>query len=954
MKMMNTLKDDSVRLCRFFSTVCAYGGPLLSAICILSSAAQAGNLTWDTTPGDGATITDGNGTWSNGGGNWNNGSGDTTWNNTALDSAIIGKGGSGTVTLTGPVSATNVTFNSSYTLASSNGSQLLIKDGGNGYADLIVNNGATVTLNTGVITDGDYANFTWTVGSSGTLIVNTNAVGTGPKLLQGSAYTNGTVLITASNALGTAGHILDIQCNLHIRDTDVASRADWGAYLYGSLTSINSSGGTNFFYNKFCVGSVSLPSVKVESGSFCITGSDMGSYPNVYRGFKKTGPGTLIINVRTPLDGAGTGGGVAIDVAEGTLFQNGTAVSSQQTNSSIEVRSGAVFGGTGSWNAKLNAASGSTVAPGNGRVGTFTLSSSYGNAALNGKLLIDISAASADRLTVSGNLNISGATLDFNVISAPTAASYVIASYGSLTGSNFAEVLNLPQNYMLMYGYGGNNIALVRLINDATTFCWDSDTVTGSIQDGSGYWDESTANWWNGTSNQTWVNTTNSAALFGGRLGTGTVSMTTAINAKSLTFFSNYTLGSSGGQILTFGDDAGSSAMPDFAIYNGATVAVNVAMTRLGTGDNMDWNLGSGMAILNANSTGKLIKRLNSGTMRLANGTTNAMGNGNSNVDVMLGAALELDHANLSGLSRISLSGTFRSVGGSNMFSDLLAIIKTNATVDVLSGSLTVNNITGWNDPMSLANNRGFRKLGGGDLIVNGTLDLTGTVDNAINVDAGKLVINGNASVVTGQVNIAAGATVQIGNGGTSGVVGASRVFVNNGTLAFNRSDTLTQGTDFMGMLKDSGSILQAGSGTTVLTGANTYGGCTTITNGVVRLGADNVLPGTTAVVLSGGTLDLNGRTNTAGTLQVVGEAALALGDGSARLAFVGNTQSLGWTGTLCLTGKLSKAAPTALRFVGGLTANQLSRITLGNYMLRLGEDGYLLAFPPGTLIFLN
>lgn len=948
MTKMNMLKKEAFRRCLLVKAVCACAGMLLATVFILPFTTRAANLTWDITAGDGAVITGGSGIWSNGGGNWNNG-GDTTWNNAKLDSAIIG-GSGGTVTLTGPVSATNVTFNSSYTVTSSDGSQLSIKDGGTTGDDLIVNNGATVTMNAGIVTDGSNGNFTWNVGT-GTLILNANAVGTGPKLLKGAAYTSGTVLITASNAFATVGSVLDIQCNLVVSNTDVASRG--GAYLYGKLSSINSAGGTNQFRTQLNVGNVTLPIVSVESGALNLSGSSIIAWPDYNRGFKKMGPGTLIIGVPTTLNGAGTDGGIVFDVAEGTLLQNGAATTAK-TNSSIEVRSEAVFGGTGSWNAKLNAASGSTVAPGNGGVGTFTLSSVFGNAALNGKLLVDLSGASADRLTVGGNLDISNATLDFNVVSAPTAASYTIASYGVLKGAKFAAVLNLPANYVVAYGYGGNNIALLRLVNDATTFCWDSDAFAGGIQDGNGNWDNSASNWWNGSSNQAWVNTTNNAALFGGSLGSGTVSLTTAISAESLTFFSDYALSASGGQVLTFGDDAGSSAMPDFVIYNGATVTVNVALTRLGTGDNMDWNLGSGMAILNANSTAKLIKRLNSGTMRLANGTTHAMGNGNSNVDIILGAALELDHADLSGLDRISLTGTFRSVGGNNTFSNLLAIIKTNAVVDVLAGSLTVNNITGWNDPMWLANNRGFRKIGGGDLILNGTLDLTGTVANAINVDAGKLVINGNANVVTGQVNIAAGAMVQIGNGGTSGVVGPSRVFVNNGTLAFNRSDTLTQGADFMGVLGDSGAILQAGSGTTVLTGANTYGGSTTVTNGILRLGSDNVLPGATAVVLSGGTLDLNGRMNAGGTLQVAGEAALALGDGSARLTFAGDTQALGWTGTLCLTGILGKTAPTALRFIGGLTVNQLSRIMLENYTLRLDEDGYLLAFPQGTLIILN
>ena len=42
---------------------------------------HAAALTWDITPGDGATITDGSGTWTTGAGNWNTAGTDANWAN---------------------------------------------------------------------------------------------------------------------------------------------------------------------------------------------------------------------------------------------------------------------------------------------------------------------------------------------------------------------------------------------------------------------------------------------------------------------------------------------------------------------------------------------------------------------------------------------------------------------------------------------------------------------------------------------------------------------------------------------------------------------------------------------------------------------------------------------------------------------------------------------------------
>jgi hypothetical protein len=67
----------------------------------------------------------------------------------------------------------------------------------------------------------------------------------------------------------------------------------------------------------------------------------------------------------------------------------------------------------------------------------------------------------ADRLAVAGELVIDGATLDLNIAGTPSAPAYVIATYGSRTGT-FASVNGLPAGYSLNYNYNsGTAIALV-------------------------------------------------------------------------------------------------------------------------------------------------------------------------------------------------------------------------------------------------------------------------------------------------------------------------------------------------------------------------------------------------------------------------------------------------------------------------------------------------------------
>jgi autotransporter-associated beta strand protein len=74
--------------------------------------------------------------------------------------------------------------------------------------------------------------------------------------------------------------------------------------------------------------------------------------------------------------------------------------------------------------------------------------------------------------------------------------------------------------------------------------------------------------------------------------------------------------------------------------------------------------------------------------------------------------------------------------------------------------------------------------------------------------------------------------------------------------------------------------LFKTGAGTLVLSGANTYTGGTTVQAGTLRVGAGNVLPSGKAVTVSGNapgvtaTLDLNGNSQTIGSLTLGGVAA--------------------------------------------------------------------------------
>src|SRR5207247_1063374 len=156
-----------------------------------------------------------------------------------------------------------------------------------------------------------------------------------------------------------------------------------------------------------------------------------------------------------------------------------------------------------------------------------------------------------------------------------------------------------------------------------------------------------------------------------------------------------------------------------------------------------------------------------------------------------------------------------------------------------------------------------------------------------------------NANTYSGSTLISAG-TLQVGNGGASGTLGTGDV-TNNAALVFNRSDTVTLANPISG----TGSLMQNGSGTLILTHANTSAGSTVVSNGAV--------------------LDLNGQAVAAEPVTLNGTGissagALINNSGSAASlsgpVTLGSASSVGGSGNITLSGVIS-GSTIALTKVG-------------------------------------
>ena len=180
------------------------------------------------------------------------------------------------------------------------------------------------------------------------------------------------------------------------------------------------------------------------------------------------------------------------------------------------------------------------------------------------------------------------------------------------------------------------------------------------------------------------------------------------------------------------------------------------------------------------------------------------------------------------------------------------------------------------------------------DLLVSGALLVEGAF-GITKAGPGLMALTSAGNTYTGQTTISAG-TLQLGNNTSTGSLSPLSAIVNNGTLAFNRTSPLVQGTDFNSVISGTGGVSQLGSGTTTLSGFNTYTGATLVSNGTLLVSGS--ISGS-AVTVSGGTLGSSSGTTggTVGSVTVTSGGTLAPGASTGILTSTGNlTMSSGST----------------------------------------------------------
>ena len=410
-------------------------------------------------------------------------------------------------------------------------------------------------------------------------------------------------------------------------------------------------------------------------------------------------------------------------------------------------------------------------------------------------------------------------------------------------------------------------------------------------------------------------NRSNSMTLAGAISGTGSVQQN-GIGTTILTGTSNY----AGGTTISAGTlqigDGGTTGSIAGDVTNNGTLAFNRSdsMTFGGAiaGTGSVQQNGIGTTILTAANNYSGGTTIAAGTLQIGDGgTTGAItgdvtNNGtlafNRSDSMTFGGAISgTGSVQQNGAGRTILTGTNNYAGGTTISAGVLQI-GNGGTTGAITGDVINNAVLAFNrsNGMTLA----------------GAITGTGSVQqNGI----GTTILTGTNSYA-GTTTIFAG-TLQIGQGGASGTLGTGDV-VNNATLAFNRSDTMTYG----GAVSGTGGLHQLGIGTTVLTGNNTYTGGTLISAGTLQLGPGGSLAAGSALqLIAGGTFDLNGRTQTLG--DVLGAGNILLGTGTLTL---GTANSTTLSGDISGGGSLVKQGSGTFTLDGNSTYTGTTTVTSG------------------------
>ncbi|WP_237931260.1 autotransporter outer membrane beta-barrel domain-containing protein [Buttiauxella sp. S19-1] len=339
---------------------------------------------------------------------------------------------------------------------------------------------------------------------------------------------------------------------------------------------------------------------------------------------------------------------------------------------------------------------------------------------------------------------------------------------------------------------------------------------------------------------------------------------------------------------------------------------------------------------------------INGGTLSTASGTMGInVGSGNTaTVNSIIAGTGRVD---INGGGILVLGGTNTYSGGTTITNNSTLRVSSDSSLGAAAGLLTLGNLSSLGTlaitggPFISTRNVALAQGGG---IINVASGATATVGGVMS-GTGALTLNGAGTLIltgantnTGTTTVSSG-TLQIGNGGTTGVLGSS-VVTNNGTLTFNRSNSYT----YAGAISGTGQLVQSGSGTTILTGANTYSGGTTINAGTLQIGGGGATGSITGNITNNGLLSFSHNNTYTQAGVISGSGAVQQNGGTTILSgintYTGETQIK--SGTLQVDSDNNLGASSSqIHFTGGgnFLANS-SFTTARNVVIDSGFNSYL------------
>jgi autotransporter-associated beta strand protein len=370
----------------------------------------------------------------------------------------------------------------------------------------------------------------------------------------------------------------------------------------------------------------------------------------------------------------------------------------------------------------------------------------------------------------------------------------------------------------------------------------------------------------------------NSNLVFNGSFGSGEV-----VELTSVTGDFTGSLGTDPGEVQWTGSGG--------FLSNGSNRIVNIG----GSGGTLTWGSGnfvpSGEALFLGTSSANMLDFQNGidlggviPTIRVQGGSIG----GHARINGILSGLGGLQVIG-TGNDMLELTGA-NTYSGSTFISSSTLVVSADNNMGAPTAPLMLFNGTLRNTASFAMTRNIFLNFSSGTFHTDANLEVAGIINgigSLIKTGSAQLTLTGS-NTYFGDTVISAG-TLQVGNGGTTGSITGN--VINNGTLAFNRSDD----TSYGGVISGAGGVTKLGSGRLTLTGENTYIGGTTIAAGALQIGNGGTTGSITGNVTNNGTLAFNRSDDTSYGGVISGTGALnKLGAG--RLTVTGENIYTGGT----------------------------------------------------------